>query len=46
MCILKILSTISNRQSLDDVNVKLEEQEQLLADNEKTGMNNVMFSTI
>ena len=34
--------TITNRQSLDDVNAKLEQQEQLLADNEKTGLNNVI----
>ena len=33
---------ITNRQSLKDINAKVEQQEQLLADNEKTGLNNVM----
>ena len=31
------------RQSLNEVTTKLEQQEQLLADNEKTGISNVMY---
>lgn len=46
MSLNEMCFTITNRQSLDDVNAKLEQQEQLLADNEKTGLNNVMCFTI
>jgi len=41
-----MILSVNIRQSLDDVNAKLEQQEQLLADNEKTGINNVMYFTI
>ena len=40
---IDVFSTITDRQSLDEVSTKVKQKEQLLADNEKTGISNVMY---